>query len=308
MLRKLIILAVIVIVVGLAAFWFVTVPATVPASALGPHTPNSENGRTMFFAGGCAACHATPNQDDRTKLGGGMALKSPFGTFHAPNISPDRNDGIGGWTEAQFVTAMTKGTSPDERHYFPAFPYPSYQRMAIGDLRDLFAHLKTLPAVQGRARDHDVPFPFNVRHLAGGWKFLFLDGQPFQSDRTKSEVWNRGAYLVNGPGHCAECHSPRNSLGGIIKSQRFGGGPNPEGEGWVPNITQKGLSDWSEADIAHVLKTGDLPDGDSVGGPMAAVVRNTSQLSDADRAAIATYIKSLPPVDGPPRPKAAEKK
>jgi mono/diheme cytochrome c family protein len=309
MLRKLIILAVIVIVVGLAAFWFVTVPATVPANALGPHTPNAENGRTMFFAGGCNSCHATPNQDDRTKLGGGMALKTPFGTFYAPNISPDRNDGIGGWSEAQFVTAMTKGTSPDERHYFPAFPYPSYRHMSFGDLRDLFAHLKTLPAVQGRVRDHDVPFPFNIRRQVGGWKFLFLDGKPFQPDRTKSEAWNRGAYLVNGPGHCAECHSPRNFLGGIVERQRFAGGPDPDGEGWVPNITQKGLGEWSEANIATLLKTGDLPDGDSVGGAMAAVVRNTSQLGDADRAAIATYIKSLPPVDGPlPPPKAPEKK
>ena len=308
MLRKLIILAVIAIAIGLAAFWFLTIPATVPASALGPHTPNLENGKTMFFAGGCNSCHATPNQEDRTRLGGGMALKSPFGTFHIPNISPDRDDGIGGWTEAQFITAMNKGTSPDNRHYFPAFPYTSYQRMGFGDLCDLFAHLKTLPAVQGRVRDHELPFPFNVRRMLGGWKLLFLDGQPFRPDPAKSAAWNRGAYLVNGPVHCAECHSPRNFLGGIIESQRFAGGPNPEGEGWVPNITQKALGSWSEADIADLLKTGDTPEGDSVGSQMIAVVRNTSQLSDEDRAAIATYIKSLPPVDGPPRVKKPEKK
>ena len=308
MLRKLIILAVIAIAIGLAAFWFLTIPATVPASALGSHTPNLDNGKTMFFAGGCNSCHATPNQEDRTRLGGGMALKSPFGTFHVPNISPDRGDGIGGWTEAQFVTAMNKGTSPDGRHYFPAFPYTSYQRMGFGDLRDLFAHLKTLPAVQGRIRDHELPFPFNVRRMLGGWKLLFLDGQPFRPDPAKSAAWNRGAYLVNGPVHCAECHSPRNFLGGLIESQRFAGGPNPEGEGWVPNITQKGLGSWSEADIADLLKTGDTPEGDSVGSQMIAVVRNTSQLGDEDRAAIATYIKSLPPVDGPPRPGKPEKK
>jgi mono/diheme cytochrome c family protein len=308
MLRKLIILAVIAVVVGLAAFWFLTIPATVPESALGAHTPNPQNGRTMFFAGGCSSCHATRNQEDRTRLGGGLGLKSPFGTFYVPNISPDRNDGIGGWSEAQFVTAMTKGTSPDGRHYFPAFPYTSYQRMGFGDLRDLFAHLKTLPAVQGRARDHDVPFPFNVRRTLGVWKLLYLDGEPFRPDPTKSAAWNRGAYLVNGPVHCAECHSPRNFLGGIITNQRFAGGPNPEGEGWIPNITQKGLGSWSEADIADLLKTGDTPDGDSVGAQMTLVVRNTSQLSDQDRAAIATYIKSLPPVEGPARPPKAEKK
>src|SRR5262245_59687003 len=175
MLRKLFILAVIAAVIGLGVFWVVTIPATIPASALAQRTPNLENGKTMFFAGGCTACHAVPGQDDKTKLGGGLALKSPFGTFYAPNISSDPNDGIGGWTDAQFVTAMLRGTSPDGRHYYPAFPYPSYQRMKLDDVRDLFAHMKTLPAVQGRVRDHDLPFPFNIRRALGGWKFLFLD-------------------------------------------------------------------------------------------------------------------------------------
>jgi mono/diheme cytochrome c family protein len=302
MLRKLVIFVVVAGVLGLAAFWVLTIPGTVTESALGAHTPNAENGKAMFFAGGCASCHATPEQEDRTRLGGGLGLKSPFGTFYVPNISPDRTDGIGGWSEAQFITAMNKGTSPDGRHYFPAFPYPSYQRMGFSDLRDLFAHLKTLPAVSGRAPAHDVPFPFNVRRVVGGWKLLYLDGQPFRPDPAKSAAWNRGAYLVNGPSHCAECHSPRNVLGGIVESQRLAGGPNPEGEGWVPNITQKGLATWSEGDIAELLKTGQLPDGDSVGAQMSAVVRNMAQLSDEDRAAIATYIKSLPPVEGPARP------
>jgi mono/diheme cytochrome c family protein len=277
-------------------------PATVPASALGAYTPNVANGREMFYAGGCASCHATPGQDDKTKLGGGLGLKSPFGTFHVPNISPDPNDGIGKWSEADFVTAMQKGTSPDGRHYFPAFPYGSYQHMRLEDVRDLFAHLKTLPAVQGKVRDHDVPFPFNVRRLVGGWKFLFLDGKPFQPDAAKSAEWNRGAYLVNGPGHCAECHSPRNALGGIVTAQRFAGGPNPEGEGWVPNITQKSLGDYSDKDIAYLLETGQTPDGDSVGGSMTAVIRNTSQLDPEDRNAMAAYIKGLAPVEGPKKP------
>jgi mono/diheme cytochrome c family protein len=302
MLRKLILLAIAAAVAGLAVFWFVTIPATVPASALASRSADLANGKEMFYAGGCASCHASPGQDDKTRLGGGLGLKSPFGTFYVPNISPDPNDGIGKWSEADFVTAMTKGTSPDGRHYFPAFPYTSYQRMRIEDVRDLFAHLKTLPAVAGRVRDHDVPFPFNVRRTLGGWKFLFLDGKPFEPDASKSAQWNRGAYLVNGPGHCAECHTPRNLLGGIVAAQRFGGAPNPEGEGWVPNITQKALGDYSEKDIDYVLETGNTPDGDSVGGAMTAVVRNTSQLSPEDRAAIAAYIKSLPPVEGPKKP------
>ena len=302
MLRKLVLAVVAVAVIGLAVFWFVTIPATVPASALPAHTPDLANGKEMFFAGGCTSCHAVPGQDDKTKLGGGLGLKSPFGTFYVPNISPDPNDGIGQWTEANFVTAMTKGTSPDGRHYFPAFPYTSYQHMRVEDVRDLFAFLKTLPPVQGRVRDHDVPFPFNVRRLLGGWKLLFLDGKPFGPDASKPADWNRGAYLVNGPGHCAECHSPRNTLGGITSAQRFAGGPNPEGEGWVPNITQAGLKDYSDKDIEYLLETGNTPEGDSVGGAMAPVIRNTSQLTPEDRHAMAVYIKSLPPVEGPKKP------
>jgi mono/diheme cytochrome c family protein len=292
----------IVIVVGAAVFWLLTTPSTIPATALTVHRPNLTNGETMFFAGGCAGCHATPNQEDPTVLGGGRVLKSPFGTFHVPNISPDRSSGIGAWGEADFVTAMLKGTAPDGRHYYPAFPYTSYQRMNLADVRDLFAYLKTLPPVQSNTRDHDLPFPFNIRRSVGGWKLLFIDGKPFQPDETKSPLWNRGAYLVNGPGHCAECHSPRNILGAIIESQRFAGAPNLEGEGWVPNITAKRLSNWSEGDIALFLKTGMTPDGDFAGSTMMQVVRNMSRLSDADRAAMAAYLKSLPAVEGPQPP------
>jgi mono/diheme cytochrome c family protein len=259
----------------------------------------------MFNAGGCAACHATPNQDDRTRLGGGRELKSPFGSFYAPNISPDSKDGIGGWSEADFVTAMWKGTSPDGRHYFPAFPYTSYQRMKLADVRDLFAYLLTLPAASGKPRDHAVRFPYNIRRTVGGWKFLYLDGKTFVSNPAQNEQWNRGAYLVNGPGHCAECHSPRDAFGGIVNSQRFAGGPSPDGEGTVPNITQAGIGNYSPGDIEEILATGTNPEGDTVGGDMGSVVRNTSQLAKADRAAIAAYVKSLPAVEGP---KPSEKK
>jgi mono/diheme cytochrome c family protein len=220
-----------------------------------------------------------------------------------PNISSDPKDGIGGWNEAQFVSAMWYGTSPDGRHYFPSFPYPSYQRMALADVRDLFAYLRTLPAVQGRVRDHDVPFPYNIRRLLGGWKFLYLDEERFRPDPNRPAEWNRGAYLVNGPAHCAECHSPRDAFGGIVEGQRFAGGPDPEGDdGWVPNITQHGLSAWSVDDIERVLRNGETRDGDSVGGSMSTVVGSTSRLPDKDRAAMAAYIKSLPAVAGPKRP------
>ena len=302
MLRKLIVLAIVLGVAGLAASWFATMPASVPASALGAHTPNLDNGRTMFFAGGCASCHASPNQQDRMRLGGGLGLKSPFGTFYVPNISSDRADGIGAWSEAQFVTAMVKGISPDGAHYYPSFPYGSYQRMRTEDVRDLFAFMKTLPAVQGRARGHDLPFPYNVRRGVGVWKLLYLDGDPFRPDPQQSPEWNRGAYLVNGPGHCGECHSPRDALGGIQKDKRFAGGPNPEGEGWVPNITQARLKDWSAGDIEELLQSGMTPEGDTVGGSMRPVVRNTAELPAADRKAMAVYLKSLPAVEGPKPP------
>jgi mono/diheme cytochrome c family protein len=301
-LPKLLIAAAGVVVLGSVAFWIITTPATVPASALPPYTPDLANGKVMFYAAGCASCHASIGQREPTRLGGGLALESPFGTFYAPNISADRDDGIGRWNEADFITALWKGTSPDGQHFYPAFPYTSYQRIALNDARDLFAYLHTLPPVADKAPSHQVPFPFSWRRLLGGWKFLFLDGQPFRPDPSKSAQWNRGAYLVNGPGHCAECHSPRNLLGGIEAGKRFAGGPDLEGKGWVPNITQKGLADYSEDDIAHLLETGQMPDGDSVGGAMTAVIRNTSQLPAADREAMAVYLKSLAPVDGPPRP------
>jgi len=302
MLRKLILASLALFIIGFAAFWLLTQPETVEARTLGPHKPDIENGRTMFFAGGCASCHATPAQSDATRLGGGLPLRSPFGTFYVPNISPHPRDGIGGWNEAQFVTAMVKGTSPAGEHYYPAFPYTSYQRMRMDDLRDLFAFMKTLPAVEGRARGHDLPFPFNVRRGLGLWKLLYLDGAPFRPDPQQSAEWNRGAYLVNGPGHCAECHSARNLLGGIRPATRFAGGPHLEGEGWVPNITQQALKDWPAGDIEEVLTSGVLPNGDTVGSNMAPVVRSLSQIPAEDRRAMAAYIKSLPPVPSPPRP------
>lgn len=313
LIRRLAIVAAVLAVAGLAAFWILTIPATVPASALPAYTPNLANGKTMFNAGGCASCHAVPNADpdkvDPTRLGGGLALPCPFGTFYVPNISPDPKDGIGSWSEVDFVSALWEGTAPGGRHLFPAFPYTSFRHMELADVRDLFAYLKTLPPVPGKVRRSDLSFPFNIRRMVGIWKLLFLRGGPFAPDPAQSAQWNRGAYLVNGPGHCAECHSPRNFLGGIIESERFAGGPTPDGKDWVPNITPAGLRQgdnakhpWSQSDIASLLSDGMTPDGDFVGGAMAEVIRNTSQLSKDDLAAIAAYIASLPPTTGPAPP------
>lgn len=313
MLRKLALVAAGIVIAAVALVWVFTLPAVVPASALPAYSPNVDNGKTMFNIGGCASCHATPAGDpdkvDRTRLGGGLALKSPFGTFYVPNISSDPSDGIGEWSEANFVTAVWKGTSPWGKNLFPAFPYTSYQNMVLADVRDLFAYLKTLPPVSGRVRRHDLAFPFNRRRLVGVWKLLFLQGSTFDPDPTQSAQWNRGAYLVNGPGHCAECHSPRNFLGAISESQRFAGGPTADGKGFAPNITQAGLQHWSkddiawsQSDIATFLETGMDPSGDYAGDVMAQVIRNTSLIDAADRAAIAAYIASLPPRQGPKPP------
>lgn len=301
MIRKLLMLSVVAALIGLGVYWVVTIPGTVAPGALAAYTPNVANGKTVFDAGGCASCHAVPGED-RKMLGGGLALHSPFGTFYAPNISPHPQNGIGNWTEAQFVTAVLKGTSPSGEHYFPSFPYGSYRIAKTEDVRDLFAYIKTLPALSGKARAHELPFPFNIRRNVGGWKFLFFADKPFEPDPKQSAEWNRGSYLVNGLGHCAECHSPRNPLGGIVSSQRYAGGPNPEGEGWVPNITQKRLGSWREKDFVYFLETGETPDGDTTGGVMAKVIRNTAQLTPADRQAMAVYLKSLAPIDGPQRP------
>lgn len=302
MLRRTLLVALCVLAAAFGVCWWLTSPPTLVIVAAAATAPNLANGQIIFNAGGCSSCHAVPNQPDRLRLGGGLAIPSPFGTFYAPNISPDPADGIGRWNEADFVNAVTRGISPEGTNYFPAFPYTSYAHVKVQDVRDLFAYLKTLAQVPGKVRDHDVPFPFNIRRNVGIWKLLFMDDKPFMADPAHSVSWNRGAYLVNGFGHCAECHSPRNFLGGIIAAQRFAGGPDPDGEGWVPNITRKGLGDWNDKDIAYFLETGQTPDGDSAGGSMVRVIRNTSQLRAEDRAAIAEYIVSLPPVDGPPRP------
>lgn len=277
----------------------VAIPAGFPGYA-----GNPDNGRTLFYAGGCASCHAVPGQGDKLKLGGGLKLATPFGTFHVPNISPHKQDGIGAWRLKDFIRAMREGIGPGETHLYPAFPYPSYQRMSPADLTDLHAFIMSLAPVEGRTPDHELTFPYSIRRGLGLWDLAFLDGRVFAPDPSKSESWNRGAYLVNGPGHCAECHSERNFAGAIIPDRRFAGGPDPEGKGVVPNITPSpsGIGGWTPEDLTTLLKTGDTPNFDTVGGPMADVVRNTAQLSDGDRAAMAEYILSLAPLEAYKKP------
>jgi mono/diheme cytochrome c family protein len=295
-LRTVIIWLVVLAMAGTGFFYALTIPRPAVTSLLPARTADLANGETMFNIGGCASCHATPKQANHLRLGGGLALATAFGTFKVPNISPDPAHGLGAWSEEAFANAMLRGIGRNGEHLYPAFPYTSYQRMALNDVRDLYAFLKTLPADATPSEPHQLPFPFSVRRGLGLWKLLYLDGKPFTPDPAGSAEMNRGAYLVEGPGHCAECHSPRDPLGGIVAGRRFAGGSAAEGKGWVPNITPHadGIASWSAKDIAYLLQSGLTPESDSVGSNMADVVRGTAKLSDADRNAIAAYIKALP--------------
>jgi mono/diheme cytochrome c family protein len=304
-LRRFLLALLVLGVVGAVAFWLLTMPRAVPASALPAHTPDVAHGEYIFTAGGCAECHAAPlkkcddhKTQDKTVLAGGRCLKTPFGVFHVPNISPDKEHGIGTWSTLDFITAMKLGMAPGGEHLYPAFPYTSYQRMTYEDLIDLKAYLDTLPGSSNDVPEHDLAFPFTIRRGLGLWQKLYVDGKAFVPDPHASAELNRGAYLVQAPGHCAECHSPRNLIGGIITSEEFAGAKNPEGKGTIPNITPSddGIGDWSKADIVDLLENGNLPDGDVVGGTMAAVQENMAKLTDEDRKAIAAYLKALPPL------------
>jgi mono/diheme cytochrome c family protein len=307
MLRAFLRVAFVAVLAGAAGFYLLTIPRTIPDSALPARIADLQNGETLFTIGGCASCHANDLKNDPLKLGGGHRLKTAFGTFVAPNISSDPKAGLGGWSEAEFVNAMIRGVGREGEHLYPAFPYTSYQRMPVNDVRDLFAYMKTLPAVSTVAADHELRFPFNIRRGLGLWKLLFLDGKTFEPLPGQSAMLNRGAYLVEGPGHCAECHSRRNFLGGIADDGRHAGGPDPEGKGFIPNITQHpadGLGNWKVSDFEDLLKTGAIPAGGTVSDEMEDVVANTSRLSDEDRRAMAEYLKTLTPRAGRRPPKA----
>jgi mono/diheme cytochrome c family protein len=288
--------AIIVATLGLAISWLITNPdirfqRNDPAFEK-PGDP--ARGELVLAAGDCSSCHATPGQKDRLRLGGGLALASPFGTFRPPNISPDAKDGIGSWTAADLGNALIGGTSPEGQHYYPVFPYPSYTGMSVDDVRDLFSYLKTLPTVSGRAPTHDLFALFRIRQFVGFWKLLFFHEGKSEAVLNGDPIHDRGAYLAESVAHCAECHSSRNVFGAIKRATRYGGGEDPEGTGFVPNITPARIGGWSQADIAEVLTSGNTPDHGRVGSSMADVVTNTAKLTASDRDAIAAYIKSLP--------------
>lgn len=267
-------------------------------SAIAAGAGDAERGAYVLRLAGCATCHTAPKGGQF--LAGGRELKSPFGSFFPPNITPDPETGIGDWSDEDFVRALRQGKSPDGKPYYPAFPYTSYTRMTRQDILDLKAYLDTLEPVRNPVRGHELYFPFSVRSGLNIWRSLFFEPDTLSANPTQSAAWNRGAYIVNGPGHCGECHTPRNLLGAMQRDRAFSGNSNgPEGDP-VPNITghtKKGIGAWTIDDVVSFLQIGLKPDGDFAGGAMSSVIEDaTGKLTDADVMAIATYLKSLPAI------------
>jgi mono/diheme cytochrome c family protein len=258
----------------------------------------AKQGELIFNIGGCTSCHTAKGGQ---LLAGGDPLRTPFGSFYPPNITPDPETGIGGWSEADLARAMREGKAPDGTPFYPSFPYTSYTHLTDEDVRALKAYLDTVPPVRQPSKPHELGFPYSQRWGLHAWQLAFFEPARFQPDPARDAVWNRGAYLVAGPGHCQECHTPRNLAGARQADRAFAGGPDPSdatGKKTIPNITQDpdvGLGKWEESDIVTVLTLGMLPDGDFIGGEMAKVVTNaTGKLPPEDVQAIATYLKSLP--------------
>jgi len=260
---------------------------------------DAERGAYVLRLAGCVACH-TDAKGGGGFLAGGAPIKTPFGAFIAPNITPDPESGIGGWTVEQFVAALTTGTAPDGSNYYPVFPYVSYTHMHDQDIADLWAYLRTIPAISNRVAGNDARFPFGFRPLLTAWRTLFLHPGPLKLDRSRSEAWNRGAYLVKGPSHCVECHTPRNALGGLESDRPLAGSTSGPGGEKVPGLTpdSKDFGTWSRGDLVFALRFGLMPNGDSFSGAMGEVVRDgTAYFTDDDLHAIAEYLIAAPPAN-----------
>lgn len=284
-----------IVVACAAAFTWLTAPAAPPVSPGGDRDP--VNGEIVFNIAGCASCHSAPMAEGEAKLtlSGGKRFPTDFGVFVAPNISPDPDQGIGGWDEAMFLNAVMNGVSPGGGHYYPAFPYASYARMTMADAADLWTYIRTLPAAATPSKPSEVGFPFSFRRGLGLWKLLHVRSGSIREIGEADPVLARGRYLVEGPGHCGECHTPRDLSGGMALGDWLAGAPSPDGPGRIPALAgpDAKIAGWSEADIAEYLRSGFTPDYDSAGGAMVDVIDNTAKLPDADRRAIAAYLKAL---------------
>lgn len=282
-------------IVGLGGFWWLTSPDPLPADAFAGLTGDAAHGQQVFTAAGCASCHmaAGATGDAQLILAGGQKFPSAFGTFIAPNISPDPEHGIGAWTLQDVGNALQRGIGRDGEHLYPAFPYTAYQHMDPQDVADLYAYLQTLPPDATPSQPHDMSFPFTLRRGLGLWKTMFLTPDyVLTGDFTPEE--SRGRYIAEALAHCGECHTPRNALGGLDRSRWLAGAPNPSGQGTIPNITPAKLT-WSPDEVLEYLTTGFTPEYDSVGGHMAHVVENLSKLPDSDRTAVVAYLQRVAP-------------
>ncbi|MGP1358341.1 c-type cytochrome [Roseicyclus sp.] len=294
---RLLALAAILAAALLGAFFVLTAPTRVETAELAALTGDATRGEAVFWAAGCASCHAADDATGaaRLVLSGGQRFPSDFGTFVAPNVSMHPEFGIGAWSQADFVNAVQHGVGPEGRHYYPAFPYSAYALAERQDMTDLWAFWQTLPASDVPSAPHEVSFPFTIRRGIGLWNALHMpDGFVLQGELTEDQA--RGRYLVEALAHCAECHTPRDATGGLDRTRWMAGAPDPSGRGTVPALTPDRLR-WSEAEIAAYLNDGFTPDFDSAGGHMVSVIRNMAMLPEADRLAIAAYLKALPPSD-----------
>lgn len=260
-------------------------------------------GRYLAILGDCSGCHTDKGGKP---FAGGLPVETPFGIVAAANITPDPDTGIGTWSDDEFVAAVQRGKAKGGVHLYPAMPYPSFAKMPRADVLAIRAYLDTLQPVHHRVRSDRLPFPFDIRASMIGWNLLFFHPAPFQGDPSKSTAWNRGAYLVEGPGHCGACHTPKNFLGGDKSGDALQGAVL---QGWdAPDLTsdaRTGLADWSTDDIVAYLKAGRNPHA-AASGPMADVITDsTSHMRDDDLKAIATYLKDLPAPEAPAQPALA---
>lgn len=262
-------------------------PAPVPAAP-----SQVDRGRYLAVLGDCESCHDRPGGQ---KLAGGLPLNTPFGIIYSANITPDRDTGIGGWSEADFYRAMHEGRDDQKTHLYPAFPYPYFTRMSRADVDAIRAYLMTQPTASYRPPTNRLPFPLTIRALIGFWNWLYFKPGDFQATAGQSPQWNRGAYIVNGAGHCAACHTPKSFLGGDQQARFLQGGLL---DNWfAPNLNgdaRDGLADWTAADITEFLKTGRNTRTSASGAMSDVIAHSTSQMTDADLAAVAAYLKSLP--------------
>jgi mono/diheme cytochrome c family protein len=286
-------------VLGFTAFWLLSAPRPLPATAIPAHRANIANGEVLYTVGGCRNCHK-PNAEqaglDPNLPSGGFPLKTPIGVLYPPNLTPDAQTGIGNWSDLDFVNAVQRGISKSGQHLIPAFPYTSYAAMPVEDVLDIKAYLMSLPPVASPKREAEIPIAFLLRRGLGLWKFLGLDTTPWQPDADQTQTWNRGSYLVNGPGHCGECHTPRNLIMARDNSRFLRGGPHPEGQGKVPSL--HGLIETDrykdQKDLVLALQNGEVFGYEHMSsGGMGQVQANMAKLPQADVEAIAEYLISL---------------